>query len=191
MEKSITLKQFMDFINENITSDEEQQRIVLRYFLTEFKGTRGESISSDVEPVLILEQCDNLFVPQFNIYVNIKKTTIFIIACIFDVFLTRGFAVGIGTITGYIEKALHSIKPENACLFSRIAYYDKYFSGCTIEMLEKEYNGACNSIVCKRCPHRGETGNCNMNQEKIVKGLNALVLSKTIVADTENVYHLN
>ena len=106
---TISLEQFLDFISDNITSDKAQQKTVLRYFLTEFTGTEGEYITTDVEPVQILEQCDNLFIPTLNVYINLKKTTIFAVACIFDVFLTKGIAVGLGTISGYIEKSLHII----------------------------------------------------------------------------------
>ena len=186
----ITIKQFLDFINDNITSDEEQQKVVLRYFLTEFKGTEGEYIETDVEPVLILEKCDNLFIQQIHVYVNVKKTTIFIVACLFDFFYTKGILTSLGTMTGYLEKSIHIVGAENTCLFSRIIYYDKYFSGVTAEMLEKEYDGSCNSIACKRCSH-GKTGVCDMDRNKIINGLNALIISKTITPDAEKTYHLN
>ena len=81
---TITLEQFRDYINKNITSDEEQQKAVLRYFFTEFKGTEGEFVDTDVEKVLLLEQCDNLFIQSINVYVNLKKTTILLISCILD-----------------------------------------------------------------------------------------------------------
>ncbi|SEM22423.1 hypothetical protein SAMN04487770_12934 [Butyrivibrio sp. ob235] len=189
--KTITLEQFLSFIDDNITSDEDQKKVVLRYLLTEFKGTDGEFIKTDVEPVLILEQCDNLFVPNINVYINIKKTTIFLIACLCDIFYTKGVAVGIGTITGNIEKSIHFIKPEDCCVFSRVLYYDKYFEGATIDTLENEFDGLCNSVSCKRCPHRVEECNCELDRAKIKLCLNDLILSKTISPDTENKFRLN
>ena len=78
--KEISYSDFCSFIKLNIVDNEDAERVIIKYLLDDFKGTTNEKVYSRVETSALINDNENLFIPNVNIYVNLRRLTVLILA---------------------------------------------------------------------------------------------------------------
>lgn len=150
--KEISYSDFCSFIKLNIVDNEDAERVIIKYLLDDFKGTTNEKVYSRVETSALINDNENLFIPNVNIYVNLRRLTVLILACICDIFLTKGVITALGVALGKINPCIYKLKQKDCCIFSRVLFYSTVSNGISTEDLIKEFDGKCygkGKIRCK------------------------------------------
>lgn len=125
----------------------------------------------------------NLILPNSNYYINIKDTTILIVALICDIKLTQGFVTFALTIAGISTPTLQKLKDEFLCITKEII---KNGRRITFQELQNKFNTSeCinNDIVCKH----NNNGMCTFNKNNLLCILNDLE-NTNILNKEENTY---
>lgn len=111
--KKITYEEFCEFINNRITSNDEAQKMIQHFLLKDFQSDPSEYVKPIVEENVLMDNSDNLFIPNKNIYINLKRLTVLTLACICDVFITKGSITALGVALGKINPCIYKLKKEN------------------------------------------------------------------------------
>lgn len=113
-------------------------------------------------------------IPKTDYYVNIKMTTIAIIALIFDLKITAGFSSAIAGILGATGKSIIKLSKNQKCIVRYILEKKKkYFQ---FEEFLKEKNCKYNNLNCDI--QREEF--CGFNKEKLIEELENLVTNNVL-----------
>ena len=171
----ITYEKFCSFIQDNIVNDEKGSEIIKEFLLNNFDGSSGETVKSTIEPSVLLGDCDNLFIPKCNIYINLKRLTILVLACICDIYITKGAATALGVAVGKINACITKLDREDCCVFSKVLFYSMLSNGISETDLLNEYSKICSCKASNRCPYFEEEGICGMKETKCMISVNNLI----------------
>lgn len=185
----ITYEEFCGFINNNITADNEAQKIIQHYLLNDFQGDSDEYVKPIVEENVLMDNSDNLFIPNKNIYINLKRLTVLTLACICDIFITKGAITALGVALGKINQCIYKLEKEDCCIFAKVLYYSTISDGIDINSLILEYTTDCFNNKYQRCTFYKEDGKCIIKGFNIQLIINKLI-SKGVIRNKENIISL-
>lgn len=186
--KKITYEEFCEFINKNITSDDEAQKIVMHYLINDFQGDANEYVKPIVEENVLINNSDNLFIPNKNIYINLKRLTVLTLACICDVFVTKGAVTALGVALGKINPCIYKLENKECCIFAKVLFYSTVSKGININDLLLEYTKDCFNNNIYRCTFF-ENGKCNVKEIDIRIIINNLIING-VMKDENNIISL-
>lgn len=178
--KKITYDEFCKFINKNITSDDEAQPIVIHYLLKDFQGDSSEYVKPIVEENVLINKSDNLFIPNKNIYINLKRLTVLSLACICDIFVTKGAATALGVALGKINPCIYKLEKEDCCIFAKVLFYSTLYKGININDLVLEYTADCFNNNFHRCTFFSDERKCFIKEIDIRLIINKLIINGVI-----------
>lgn len=176
----ITYDKFCEFVEKNITDQDEAQKIVREYLLNDFEGSQGEFVGSLVEECVLEGDSDNLFIPNRNIYISIKKLTVLILACICDIFVTKGAVTALGVALGKINTCIYKLEKDDCCVFGRILYYSIMRKNVSIDELVSDYSAQCFNEKRVECAFWKQNGICKMTEYDIKLAVDKLVRNGVI-----------
>lgn len=174
--KEISYPVFSEFIKTNIVENKECERIIIKYLLDDFEGIQGENVQSLVETSALINDNENLFIPNVNIYINIRRLTVLLLACICDVFITKGALTALGVALGKINPCIHKLRKTDCCIFSRVLFYSTVGSGIRIADLLNEYDSNCFGKRKMRCEYYMDNS-CKIDLLEVFCRINELISS--------------
>lgn len=187
--KDITYKEFCEFINNNITSNDEAQKVIQHYLIRDFKGGSSEYVKPMVEEDVLINSSDNLFIPSKKIYINLKRLTVLTLACICDIFITKGAITALGVALGKINSCIYKLEKEDCCIFAKVLFYSTISDGINISNLILEYTTDCFNNKYQRCLFYKEAGKCIIKELDIRLIINKLV-TNGIIKNEDNLLTL-
>ncbi|MBO5336763.1 MAG: hypothetical protein J6A94_06480 [Lachnospiraceae bacterium] len=187
--KEITYEEFCEFINKNITSDNEAQKIVRHYLLKDFQSNSNEYVKPIVEENVLINNSDNLFIPNKNIYINLKKLTVLTLACVCDIFITKGAITALGVALGKINPCIYKLEKEDCCIFAKVLFYSTISEGININSLVCEYTTDCFNNNYQRCSFYKNEGKCIIKELDIRLIINKLI-SNGVIKSENNIISL-
>ena len=187
--KEITYENFCEFINNNITSNVEAQKVIQHYLLKDFQGDSGEYVKPIVEENVLINNSDNLFIPNKNIYINLKRLTVLTLACVCDIFITKGAITALGVALGRINPCIYKLEKEDCCVFAKVLFYSTVSNGVDINNLVSEYATDCFNNNYQRCIFYKEEGKCIIKELDIRLIINKLI-SNGIIKSVDNIISL-
>lgn len=187
--KEITYEEFCEFINNNITSDDEAQKIIQHYLLKDFQGSSSEYVKPIVEENVLISNSDNLFIPNRNIYINLKRLTVLTLACVCDIFVTKGAVTALGVALGKINPCIYKLEKEDCCVFAKVLFYSTVSKGININNLVSEYAKDCFNNNYQRCIFYKNEGKCIINEIDIRLIINKLI-SNGLIKNVDNIVSL-
>ena len=177
----ISYKDFCEFIHNNITSDKETEELMKKFLLNDINLGKGEYVTPLIEGEALLGQSENLFLPSSQIYINLRKLTVLTLACLCDIFITKGVATALGVALGEINTCIYKIKERDECYkITKILYYCTISDGIPIQTICQEYTGRCLVKGNQRCCFLQENGQCNIKQLNIYMIIEKLVSNGVI-----------
>lgn len=122
---------------------------------------------------------------RINVNINIKATTVTLLAILLDINLTNGFASGILALSGFNSRAFVKLNEYDAekCILLEIC------SNGTYQVEIGFFNNICNKECVNNhihCRYRTE-GMCTMKYEEVLKKCDNLV-EKNVLKKDENFY---
>lgn len=187
--KKITYDEFCIFINNNITTNDKAQKEIQHYLLKNFQGDSNEYVKSIVEENVLMDNSNNLFIPNKNIYINLKRLTVLTLACICDIFITKGAITALGVALGKINPCIYKLEKEDCCIFAKVLFYSTVSDGIDINSLIQEYTINCFNNNYQRCIFYKESGKCIIKELDIKIIINKLI-SNGIIKNKDNIISL-
>lgn len=184
----ITYDKFCLFIQENIVNDEKGMEIIKEFLLDNFDGSSDELVKATIEPSVLFGESNNLFIPNCNIYINLKKLTVLVLACICDIYITKGAATALGVALGKINSCIYKLDIDDCCIFSRILFYSTVCDGVSEENLINDYSGKCSCKANKRCPYFESDCICRINEINCISTINKLIINGVVEMKDSLIY---
>lgn len=129
-----------------------------------------------------------MMISKTNLYVNIKVSTIVLIALVLDIEITKGVANAILTATGFNANSIIKLneKAGEKCVLLEI--YRKQYHEAGIEIFDCICGKECvnNDLKCK---YRDQ-GICTMSKKEVINILEEMV-NKNVFSKREDVYKYN
>ncbi len=188
--KKITYEEFCEFINNRITSNDEAQKMIQHFLLKDFQSDPSEYVKPIVEENVLMDNSDNLFIPNKNIYINLKRLTVLTLACICDVFITKGSITALGVALGKINPCIYKLKKENCCIFAKILFYSTISNGIDINSLVHEYTMDCFNNKYQHCTFYKDNGKCVIKELDIRLIIEKMILNGVIKSE-DNIISLS
>lgn len=186
----ITYEEFCNFINNEITSNCEAHKMIQHYLLKDFQGDPSEYVKPTVEETVLIDNSDNLFIPNKNIYINLKRLTVLTLACICDIFITKGAVTALGVALGKINPCIYKLEKEDCCIFAKVLFYSTISDGIDINSLILEYTTECFNNKYQRCVFYKDNGKCIIKELDIRLIINKL-MSNGIIRCKNNIISLS
>lgn len=187
--KIITYEEFCEFINNNITSNNKAQKMIEHYLLKDFQGSSDQYVKPIVEENVLMDNSDNLFIPNKKIYINLKRLTVLTLACICDIFITKGVITALGVALGKINPCIYKLEKEDCCIFAKVLFYSTISDGININSLIHEYTTDCFNNKYQRCIFYKENEKCIIKELDIRLIINKLI-SNGILKNKDNIISL-
>lgn len=187
--KEITYEKLREFVKDNIVHDEQLMDTVIRYLLTEFEGVGGECVKSIVEADVLLGKSDNLFIPNTNIYINLKKLTVLVLACVCDIYITKGAATAVGVALGKITPCIYKLDRDDCCIFAKVLFYSTMSKGVSIDEIVNDYTRACSNKANKRCEYCKNNCICDIKEVDIKLAITRM-LNNGVIEKKDNLLYI-
>ena len=178
--KIITYQKFCDFVHQKITSDSQAEEIIKKYLLTDFEGNSEEFIKPLIEGAALLGNSNNLFIPNQYIYISMKKLTILTLACVCDMFVTKGAVTALGVALGRIGPCIYKLEKENCCIFAKILFYNTVSTGVDMDTLLQDYTEKCTNSKNIHCVFCKDFQTCRIQEKDIYLAINKLIVSGVV-----------